>query len=204
VIGFAVRTTVAAACLLLLAISLQVLAATAQGIAQDLGLLDPPAVARPAGRQPRASSTARADIPPRYLRLYRWGAGRCPGLAWGVLAGVGKVESDHGRTRLPGVRSGTNSAGAAGPMQFGVGVGRAGNAWARYGADYDRDGRVSVYDAGDAIPAAARKLCADGAPRRTDRALHLYNSGRPWCACSAGYVARVRQLARAYAKGGRT
>ena len=60
-------------------------------------------------------------------------------------------------------------------MQFGIGVGRAGNAWARYGADFDRDGRRSVYDPGDAIPAAARYLCAAGAPRRLDRALYAYN-----------------------------
>jgi membrane-bound lytic murein transglycosylase B len=114
-----------------------------------------------------------------------------------VLAGIGKVESDHGRARLPGVRSGWNRAGAAGPMQFGIGVGRAGNAWARYGADYDGDGRRSVYDPGDAIPAAARYLCAHGAPRRLDAALYAYNP-------SWSYVARVKRLARRYtASGGR-
>ncbi len=42
----------------------------------------------------------------------------CPGLPWSVLAGIGKVESDHGRANLPGVRSGSNSAGAEGPMQL--------------------------------------------------------------------------------------
>jgi hypothetical protein len=148
-----------------------VLAVTAYGVAQDLGLLDPPAAAKPAhparpGRQAGPSAAARADIPSGYLHLYRQAAGRCPGLSWSVLAAIGKVESDHGRSRLPGVRSGWNTAGAAGPMQFGIGTGRAGNAWARYGADFDGDGRANVYDAGDAIPAAARYLCAAGAPRR--------------------------------------
>jgi membrane-bound lytic murein transglycosylase B len=112
-----------------------------------------------------------------------------------VLAGIGKVESDHGRAQLPGVRSGWNSAGAAGPMQFGIGVGRAGNAWARFGRDYDRDGHQSVYDPGDAIPASARYLCDAGAPNRLDVALYAYNH-------SLAYVARVKQLARRYTQGG--
>jgi hypothetical protein len=182
------RGTVILACLLVLAV-------TAYGVAQDLGLVEPPAQAspapKPAAGQPRPSRAAVADIPAGYLRLYQQGARRCPGLSWAVLAGVGKVESDHGRTRLPGVRSGWNHAGAAGPMQFGIGVGRAGNAWARFGRDFDHDGHTSVYDPGDAIPAAARYLCAHGAPRQLDRALYSYNH-------SWSYVAKVQQLARRY------
>ena len=42
----------------------------------------------------------------------------CPGLPWGVLAGIGEVESDHGQSTAPGVHSGANFAGAEGPMQF--------------------------------------------------------------------------------------
>jgi hypothetical protein len=173
-----------------------ILAVTAYGVAQDLGLLDPPAAAKPA-RPPRParpappSAAARADVPVDYLLLYRQAAGRCPGLSWSILAAIGKVESDHGRSPLPGVHSGWNSAGAAGPMQFGIGVGRAGDAWARYGADFDRDGRTSVYDPGDAIPAAARYLCAHGALRRLDQALYAYN--RSWA-----YVARVKAIAARY------
>ena len=180
---------------------LVVLAVTAYGVAGDLGLLDPPATAKPTRRaRPAApvgvSEVARADIPAGYLQLYRRAAARCPGLPWSVLAGIGKVESDHGRARLPGVRSGWNTAGAAGPMQFGIGVGRAGNVWARYGADFDHDGRRSVYDPGDAIPAAARYLCAAGAPRRLDRALYAYNH-------SWAYVANVKAIAARYrAQGG--
>jgi hypothetical protein len=52
------------------------------------------------------------DIPPAYLALYMAAAQTCPGLPWAVLAGIGKVESDHGRSRAPGVQSGTNYAGA--------------------------------------------------------------------------------------------
>jgi hypothetical protein len=178
-----------------------VLAVTAYGVAGDLGLLDPPAAAKPGRparppRQTAPSTAARADIPVGYLQLYRRSASRCPGLSWAVLAAIGKVESDHGRSRLPGVRSGWNAAGAAGPMQFGIGVGRAGNAWARYGADFDRDGRGSVYDPGDAIPAAVRYLCAAGAPRRLDRALYAYNH-------SWSYVATVKAIATRYRARGK-
>jgi hypothetical protein len=184
------RGTLVLACVLVLAVC-------AYGVAGDLGLLDPPAHARPRRPRPPAAGPppslhARADIPRGYLAAYRAAAPRyCPGLSWAVLAGIGKVESDHGRARLPGVRSGWNHAGAAGPMQFGIGTGRAGNAWARFGADFDRDGRRSVYDAGDAIPAAARYLCAHGAPRRLDAALYAYNP-------SSSYVARVKAIARRY------
>jgi hypothetical protein len=170
-----------------------VLAVTAYGVAEDLGLLDPPAAAKP-GRPTRPagpSAAARADIPSGYLTLYRRASSRCPGLSWAVLAAIGKVESDHGRSRLPGVSSGWNIAGAAGPMQFGIGVGRAGNAWARYGHDFDHDGQRSVYDPGDAIPAAARYLCAAGAPRRLDRAIYAYNH-------SWAYVATVKTIATRY------
>ena len=187
------RRSVILACLFVLAV-------TVYGVAQDLGLLEPPAQAAPASRRPAAGETrpsraAVAEIPTGYLRTYQAAAGRCRGLSWTVLAAIGKVESNHGRAPLPGVRSGWNRAGAAGPMQFGIGVGRAGNAWAHFGRDFDGDGRRSVYDPGDAIPAAARYLCAAGAPRHVDRALYAYNH-------SWAYVAKVKALARRYATRG--
>ena len=43
--------------------------------------------------------------------------------------------------------------------------------------------------------AAARYLCAHGAPRRLDRAIYAYNH-------SWAYVARVKAIARRYAIGG--
>jgi hypothetical protein len=188
-LALGLRGSIILACLLVLAV-------TAYGVTEDLGLLDPPARATPAARALAPSQAATTDIPPSYLHLYQRSARRCPGLSWAVLAAIGKVESDHGRARLPGVRSGWNRAGAAGPMQFGIGVGRAGNAWARYGRDFDYDGHRSVYDPGDAIPAAARYLCAHGAPHRLDAALYAYNHSR-------SYVATVKQLARRYtARGG--
>lgn len=64
------------------------------------------------------SSDALTDIPAEYLVLYRQTATLCSGLDWSILAAIGKIETDHGRSPLPGVHSGTNSAGAGGPMQF--------------------------------------------------------------------------------------
>src|SRR5689334_10641732 len=63
------------------------------------------------------SALARTDIPPALLPVYVAAASSC-GMPWVVLAAAGKVESDHGRSELPGVHSGANSAGAEGPMQF--------------------------------------------------------------------------------------
>jgi membrane-bound lytic murein transglycosylase B len=179
------RRSVILACLLVLAV-------TAYGVAQDLSLLEPPAhaapVPRPAAGQPIPSRAAVADIPAGYLRLYR-AAGARYRIPWSVLAAIGKVESDHGRTRLHGVRSGSNWAGACGPMQIGCVPGsKAGNAWARYG-------RGRPHDPAQAIPAAARYLVDHGAHRNLDRALFAYNHSR-------AYVAKVKQLARRYATRG--
>ena len=179
------RRTIILACLLVLAV-------TAYGVAEDLGVLDPPARAaparKPAAGQPRPSPAAVADIPAGYLRLYRQAGARYR-IPWSVLAGIGKVESDHGRSPLPGVRSGSNWAGACGPMQLGCVPGsRAGNAWARYG-----HGRP--HNPADAIPAAARYLVEHGARRHLDRALFAYNH-------SWSYVAKVKALARRYTAGG--
>jgi membrane-bound lytic murein transglycosylase B len=179
------RRSVILACLVALAI-------TAYGVAQDLGLIEPPAHAtparKPAAGQPRPSGAADADIPRSYLRLYRQAGGRYR-VPWPVLAAIGKVESDHGRVRLPGVRSGSNWAGACGPMQLGcVPHSKAGNAWARYG-------RGHPHDPADAIPAAARYLVDHGARRNLDRAIYAYNH-------SWAYVARVKAIARRYAARG--
>jgi membrane-bound lytic murein transglycosylase B len=180
------RGTVILACLLVLAV-------TAYGVAQDLGLIQPPAeaapVPKPTAGQPRPSRTAVTDIPAGYLRLYR-AAGSRYRVPWSVLAAIDKVESDHGRSRLPGVRSGSNWAGACGPMQIGcVPHSKAGNAWARYG-------RGRPHDPDQAIPAAARYLVDHGARRNLDRAIYAYNH-------SWAYVAKVKQLARRYAiRGG--
>jgi membrane-bound lytic murein transglycosylase B len=79
-----------------------------------------------------------------------------------ILAGIGAVETDHGRSSAPGVRSGVNSFGCcAGPMQFSI-RGKP-STWDRYGRDGNHNGHTPSEPA-DAIPAAARYLRASGAP----------------------------------------
>jgi hypothetical protein len=150
-----------------------------------------------AARQPNPTAAARADIPGGYLALYRAAVKRqCPGLSWTILAGIGKVESNHGRAQLPGVRSGLNSAGCcAGPMQFNLTDGPP-STWARFG-------RGSPYDPRNAIPAAARKLCADGAARAGGLvpAVAGYYGGTTANPPTAAYVTHVRCAARAYGTG---
>jgi peptidoglycan DL-endopeptidase CwlO len=153
---------------------------------------------------PSAATRTQTSIPATYLALYQQ-AGRQYGVPWNVLAAVGKVESDHGRYPGPGIGSGTNEAGAAGPMQFGI-AGRAGNTWGGtprhpanqhtggYGLDGNGDGWADVYDPADAIPAAARYLLAHGAPTHLQRALFAYNH-------SADYVRTVLAHASHYAAG---
>jgi hypothetical protein len=125
----------------------------------------------PAGHAP--SSAALTDIPADYLLLYEQAAATCPGLDWAVLAGIGKVESDHGRSQLPGVHSGANSAGAQGPMQFLPAT------FAAYAHPVPAGGAnpPSPYDPIDAIYAAARMLCANGARDNRDvrAAIFAYN-----------------------------
>src|SRR4051794_17531882 len=119
------------------------------------------------------SPTARAEIPPAYLALYQQ-AGHQYGIDPWILAAIGSVETNHGRSTAPGVHSGVNSYGCcAGPMQFSI-IGPA-STWARYRVDGDHDGRTSVYDPADGIPAAARYLVAAGAPADYHAALFAYN-----------------------------
>jgi hypothetical protein len=137
----------------------------------------------------RPSQLARAEIPPQYLRLYV-AAGRRYGIDPWILAGIGSVETDHGRSPALGVHSGVNAFGCcAGPMQFSV-VGSP-STWDRYAIDGNDDGRTSVYDPADAIPSAAHYLAASGAPDDYHAALFAYNHAE-W------YVAEVLAKAAEY------
>jgi hypothetical protein len=109
------------------------------------------------GQQVASSRLAVSDVPAAALDLYRRAAASCPGLSWTVLAAIGSIESDHGRSGAPGVHAGANFAGAMGPMQF------LGGTWAAYGADGDGDGTRDVYNPSDAVLGAATYLCANGA-----------------------------------------
>ena len=161
------------------------LAAAAAGV---LGVGEDPAAAGTG--QPGASSTAAEDIPAGMLVLYQRAAtAECDRLPWTVLAAVGKVESDHGRSTLPGVHSGSNFAGAQGPMQFLPAT------FAGYARPVPPGGAdpPSPYDPVDAVHAAARYLC-DSEARTGDlrAALLTYNH-------SGDYVNAVLAVARRYA-----
>ena len=121
------------------------------------------------------SAFALKDIPPDYLRLYQ-DAGERYGIDWAILAAIGKVETDHGRSPGPGVRSGQNTNGCcAGPMQFNNDFGRGGGTWAAYAVDGNHDTHKDIYDPADAIPAAANYLVALGGRADIRRAIFGYN-----------------------------
>ena len=144
--------------------------------------------AQPSGFEP--SAVAVADIPADYLRLYEQ-AGRRYGIDPMILAAIGSIETDHGRSPLPGVRSGVNAYGCcAGPMQFNIRNGPP-STWDGFGVDGNGDGRRSPWDPADAIPAAAKYLRAAGAPGDYRRAIFAYNHAE-W------YVAEVLAKANRY------
>jgi cell wall-associated NlpC family hydrolase len=133
------------------------------------------------GAARRPTKLARSSIPAGYLQNYQRAAASCPGLPWTVLAGVGAVETGHGRDTA------TSSAGAEGPMQF------LPSTWAAYGTDADGDGRADIHDPADAIQAAADYLCANGARDGRDipGAIYAYNHART-------YVTKVLTAAARY------
>ena len=116
--------------------------------------------------QPPPSQQAVNSIPANYLAIFK-ATGRKYGIPWVILAGIAKVESNDGRTTLPGVHTGANAFGAAGPMQIGIG-GAAGDTWggapvhpagehvSGVAIDANHDGVASVYEPADAVAGAAR------------------------------------------------
>jgi cell wall-associated NlpC family hydrolase len=147
--------------------------AAAAGTFHGIGVADP-------------SHTAEADIPTDYLQLYL-AAGSAYGIPWQVLAGIGKVECDHGRNPHPACTTpgAVNSAGAGGPMQFLAAT------WAHYGVDADADGSTDRWDPADAIYGAANYLHASGAPQNLRAAILAYNH-------SQTYVRNVLHWASVY------
>ncbi len=141
------------------------------------------------GGAPSASGTVVGGgtqaVPASWELLDRDAAATCPGLDWAVLAAIGRVESDSGQTDAPGVASGSNAAGAEGPMQFEPAT------FAAY-ATVGPGGATppSPYDPVDAVYSAARLLCADGAGNASGvaGAVGAYNH-------TAHYVATVLLLA---------
>jgi peptidoglycan DL-endopeptidase CwlO len=158
-----------------------------------------------AAAQPPTSSAATDSIPANYLTLFR-ADGRKYGVPWVILAGIAKVESDDGRSSLPGVDSGQNGFGAAGPMQIGIG-GAAGDTWggapvhpaservSGVATDGDGDGVASVYDPADAIAGAAKYLLEHGVLDNVSGAIFAYNHLQ-------SYVEDVLSWAGTYSRGG--
>ena len=116
----------AGAAVLLLALTLGVVGVTAT-LGTSGGMLDSEIGAGTISAV-GVSALARAEIPLTYLRLYL-GAAAHYGLDWAILAGIGKVECDHGRDPNPACthEGAINAAGAGGPMQF------LASTWAQYG-----------------------------------------------------------------------
>lgn len=141
------------------------------------------------------SQAALADIPANYLDVYQQAAPVCPGLDWTVLAGIGKVETNHGRSNLPGVHSGSNSAGAGGPMQFLEST--FDSVVARHPLPPGGSHPPSRYNPHDAIYAAAHYLCDSGARNGRDlhRAILTYNYADWYVNEVLGQAARYKQAA---------
>jgi len=124
--------------------------------------------------------------PANYLQLYEESAAQyCPGLSWTVLAAIGEIESDDGANEGP------SSAGALGPMQF------LPSTWQIWGTDaFGQAGPPDIMNPLDAVPSAARMLCANGAAASgaaLSAAIFDYNHAT-W------YVTEVLDLASEYAQ----
>jgi cell wall-associated NlpC family hydrolase len=155
--------------------------------------------------QSKVSGQAKNSIPANYLSWYQK-VGKQYGVPWVILAGIGTVESNNGRSTLPGVHSDQNGFGAAGPMQIGIG-GAAGNTWggapshpasekvSGVAVDEDGDGVASVYDPADAIAGAAKDLLAHDVLANPSAAIFSYNHLQ-------SYVTAVETNASRYSSGG--
>ena len=157
--------------------------------------------------QPQAGAKAKNSIPATYLHWYQV-VGQQYDVPWTLLAGIGTVESDNGQSTLPGVHSGQNGFGAAGPMQIGIG-GAATDVWggaaihpaseAVSGVATDEDGGpfADVYDPADAIAGAAKYLTEAGVQTDPSAAIFAYNH-------LESYVQSVLYYAGVYAGGNYT
>jgi membrane-bound lytic murein transglycosylase B len=190
-----------------------------------------PAVIKASVRQRVAaiSLTTRFNVPAAAVRAYRSAAqvmrAADPGchLTWGVLAGIGQVESNHGRFGGSALRvDGTTTRTIVGPRLDGKGVARIPDSdhgrldgdkrwdravgpmqflpstWAVVGVDADHTGRADPNDINDAALAAGVYLCASGNdlsnPQQATAAVMTYNH-------SAAYAHLVLALAAAYDQG---
>ncbi len=124
--------------------------------------------------------------PASYIALFQESAAQyCPGLSWTVLAAIGQIESGDG------ANVGPSTAGALGPMQF------LPSTWRIWGTDgFGDTGPPNIMNPFDAVPSAARLLCAAGAAaggQALRQAIFDYNHAT-W------YVDEVLTLAAEYAR----
>jgi len=137
-------------------------------------------------RQLPVTASVSGQLPGSYLSLFRQSAARyCPRMSWTVLAAIGQIESADGTNVAP------STAGALGPMQF------LPSTWRAWGiAGFGRTGPPDIMNPYDAVPSAARMLCADGAARGGHalyQAIFDYNH-------AGWYVSEVLGLAAEYAR----
>ncbi len=168
---------------------------------------------------PEPSEFALEDIPEPLLVAYRRAGSTCPGLPWTVLAGIGKVESDHGRFggaslqangdvvprilgpvldgTLPGTRAIPLPAGGS-PWHDHPTFDRAAGpmqflteTFARFGVDGNGDGSATPHNAIDAIMSAAAYLCgSSGEVTNLREAILRYNRSEVYVAQVLDYAAR--------------
>jgi membrane-bound lytic murein transglycosylase B len=177
----------------------------------------------------QASALARDGIPVTALTAYQNASRRqhgidptC-GLSWPLLAGIGRVESDHGRfagavlhtdgvstPRIIGIPLDGNGTARIldtdhgrvdGDQTYDRAVGPMQfipSTWVGYGVDGNGDHVADPFNVFDATAAAARYLCVAGGNLTTlagqTRAVRAYND-------SDAYIAMVLQLEGIYARG---
>jgi hypothetical protein len=134
---------------------------------------------------PVTTNVPTSGVPTSLMLLYKESAAKyCPGMSWTVLAAINEIESGDGANEGP------SSAGALGPMQF------LPSTWAEWGIHgFGPTGLPDIMNPLDAVPSAARLLCAAGAGNTAtlSGAIFAYNHAT-W------YVAEVLALASEYAQ----
>ena len=163
------------------------------------------------------SDEAIDDIPPIILGLAIREAAQCPGLQWQVLAGILKVESNHGRYRGASIKAdgratpeiigipldGNNGTAKVRDTDRGIldrdpvwdrAVGPAQfipSTWRALGKDGNADGDKDPHNIYDVVPAMVAHLCPTGTIADIEAAIFNYNR-------STEYVRIVLQWATTY------
>jgi hypothetical protein len=133
---------------------------------------------------PVVAALSSSGRPDSYIELFKESAARyCPGLSWTVLAAIGQIESADGQNMGP------STAGALGPMQF------LPSTWRTWGIDgFGDTGQPNIMNPFDAVPSAARLLCADGAASGSGLRAAIFDYNH-----ATWYVNEVLTLAEEYA-----